>query len=74
MKVIIDIPKNKLNGIVAFVNMEGKLSEEQVQEILDTPKVDITEVLKSDKEASRMLLALGMIAVGVVSEQKFPDL
>lgn len=73
MKVIINIPKNKINGMIAMINMEGDLNDEQVAEIASTPEVDITEALK-DEDSRQMVLALGLIAVGVIGEQKFPEL
>lgn len=74
MKVIIDIPKSKLKGLLAIANMDGTLSDEQVEEISNTPEVDITDALSKNDEAKQMTMAIGLVAIGVIGEQKYPDL
>lgn len=74
MKVTTNIPKSMLKGLLAIANMDGTLSDEQVEEISNTPEVDITDALSKNDEAKQMIMALGLVAIGVIGEQKFPDL
>lgn len=74
MKVTTNIPKSMLKGLLAIANMDGTLSDEQVEEISDTPEVDITDALSKNDEAKQMTMAIGLVAIGVIGEQKFLDL
>lgn len=74
MKVTIDIPKSQLKGLCAILNMQkGKLTDEMIEDIVNTEEVDITEVIKKFGN-QELNIALGMIAIGIVGEQKYPNL
>lgn len=74
MKVTIDIPKSQLKGCCAILNMQkGKLTDEMIEDIVNTEEVDITEVIKRSGD-QELNIALGMVAIGVVGEQKYPNL
>lgn len=65
MKVTIDIPKSKLKGLLAIANMDDVLSDAEVEEIANTPEVDITDTLSKNNEAKQMIMAVGLIAIGL---------
>ncbi len=74
MKVMFEIPQSKIKAVAALANMEGKLTDEQIDEIVNVPEVDITEAIKNSEEAQNVFMGFGMMAIGVIGEQKFPDL
>lgn len=52
---------------------KGKLTDEMIEDIVNTEEVDITEVIKRSGD-QELNIALGMVAIGVVGEQKYPNL
>lgn len=74
MKITIDIPKSKLKGYCAILNMEkGKLTEEMIEDIVNTEEVDITKAVIGSGEQD-LIIALGFMAIGIIGEQKYPNL
>lgn len=74
MKVILDIPKSKLRGYAALLNLQKEqLTDEMIEEIVNVEDVDITDVVKQSGD-QELNTALGLIAIGIVGEQKYPHL
>lgn len=74
MKVTIEISKNKLRQAFALVSMQAgeDLPEDIVEEIVNTPEIDLTEYVKKDKETQQTALVIAVTAMAMQLEKVDP--
>ena len=72
MKVTIELSKNKLRQVFALVSLKSgeEIPEELIEEIVNTPEVDITEYANKDKDAQQISLAVACTVVPMLLEKK----
>lgn len=74
MKVTIEISKNKLRQAFALVSLQAgvDLPEDIVEEIVNTPEIDLTEYVKKDKDAQQTALVIAVAAMAMQLEKVDP--
>lgn len=74
MKVTIEISKNKLRQVFALVSMQvgDEIPEDIVEEIVNTPEVDITEYVNKDKDTQQTALVIACAVVPMLVEKIDP--
>lgn len=74
MKVTIELSKNKLRQVFALVSMQmgDEIPEDIIEEIVNTPEVDITEYVNKDKDEQQTALAIACTVVPMLLEKIDP--
>lgn len=74
MKVTIELSKNKLRQVFALASMQtnDEIPEDVIEEIVNTPEVDITEYVNKDKDNQQAALVVACIVVSMFLEKKDP--
>lgn len=72
MKVTIEISKTRLRQVFALVSMKSgeDIPEDIIEDVVNTPEVDITEYANKDKDSQQIRLAVACTVVSMLLEKK----
>lgn len=72
MKVTIELSQNKLRQVFALVSLKSdeEIPEDVIEEIVNTPEVDITEYANNNKDSRQLSLAMACTVVSMLLEKK----
>ena len=70
MKVTVDIPKTTLRKMLLLSGAYDNLDENAISEIINTPKMDVTEFVSSENDFSQVPLVLAAAAAPVWCKEK----